>query len=441
METRLRQCINYFGSFEEREEAFRQSVSFLIPRRHMGARLFWEDFGRISREGFKARENLPVSYITCNPRDCLAFGSARQVLNAASKSAGQGGSDPADFTERVAAEFGIEENIEQPIRTLSGGETVKLALAKTYIVSHRSSRVSIASPFSWLSSENAIFFQRLMDRLFECRIPISIFALSGEDSVKAIGPEDPFSVNASDDIGFSLELKDVRIPLSFSVNPMQSVAPFAAVEDFQAAMTSPCLVSGNNGQGKSLVAKILAGAVRFRGTARMIRNEKNATARLLFQDVGIQTMLRSFSSLSASGRGNGRARVVLGLFEEICKACVKAFGGRSEGVPLIRSVVGDRDPSLLEIKAILVAARLAERSSALILDEPDWGLTREAAVAFVASVIETAHRDGVPVLLISHKPWWTPVAKSHLTVLRSPNTDREDLPTFSIRLDAGKGRP
>ena len=440
MDKRLRQRITYFESFEEREEAFRESVSFLIPRRHMGAGLFWEDFGRITREGLREPKGSPVTYITCNPRDCLAFGTARQVLNAAALSVGQGGSDLPAFTRRVGEGFGMGENMDQPIRTLSGGETVKLALAKVYIASARISRVSIASPFSWLSAENAGIFQRLMDRLLERRIPVSLFALSGEDSKEAIGPGDPFPMNGSEGIGFSLDLKDVKIPLSLTVNPMQSRSAFARVEDFQAGMASPCLVSGNNGQGKSLVARILAGAIRFSGTATIARDGKRGTARLLFQDVATQTMLRSFSALCASCPGDGRA--VLDLYQGIRKAFEGAYGGRTAPTPRIRPADCGEDRPLLEIKAILAAARLAQGPPALILDEPDWGLTREAAVAFVSSVIKTAHREGVPVLIISHKPWWAPVAKSLLRVSRSPKRDagEEARAIFSIRLDAEGGR-
>ncbi len=441
MDKRLRQRITYFESFEEREEAFRESVSFLIPRRHMGAVLFWKDFGRISREGLHEQKGLPATYITCNPRDCLAFGTARQVLNAAALCVEQSGSDLPAFTRRVGEEFGMGENMDQPIRTLSGGETVKLALAKVYIASARISRVSIASPFSWLSAENAGVFQRLMGRLLEHRIPVNLFALSGEDSKEAIGPGDPFPVNGSKGIGFSLEFKDVKIPLSLTVNPMQSRSAFARVKDFQAEMASPCLVSGNNGQGKSLVARILADAIRYSGTATIARDGKQGTARLLFQDVATQTMLRSFSALCASGPGDERA--VLDLYQGIRKAFEGAYGGRAEPGPRIRPADNGEDPPLLEIKAILAAARLAQGPPALILDEPDWGLTREAAVAFVSAVIETAHREGVPILLISHKPWWVSVARSKLLVSRSPKRveGKRAQAIFSIRLETEGERP
>ena len=75
--------------------------------------------------------------------------------------------------------------------------------------------------------------------------------------------------------------------------------------------------------------------------------------------------------------------------------------------------------SLLEVKAILVAIRLCGEPSALIIDEPDWGLTRAAAVSLVAAIISVCHELGIPVILISHKPWWFSLANSVLRVQRT----------------------
>jgi Fe-S cluster assembly ATPase SufC len=90
---------------------------------------------------------------------------------------------------------------------------------------------------------------------------------------------------------------------------------------------------------------------------------------------------------------------------------------------------------LLEIKLLLVAIRLAEPRTALILDEPDWGLSRVQAIAFVSAVVHVAHARGLPVILISHKPWWQTMARSvrafHKEVLPPGG---ESL--FRIRIDA-----
>ena len=64
-------------------------------------------------------------------------------------------------------------------------------------------------------------------------------------------------------------------------------------------------------------------------------------------------------------------------------------------------------------------------------------MTRSDAVAFVTAVMDCAHEMGVPVGLISHKPWWLPLANSRLTVARGPKRlDEEGCGAFHIDLAA-----
>ena len=94
--------------------------------------------------------------------------------------------------------------------------------------------------------------------------------------------------------------------------------------------------------------------------------------------------------------------------------------------------------SLLEIKALLVAVRLCGRPGALILDEPDWGLNRDSAIAFVFAIIKVAHELNTPVLLISHKPWWYQLANSSIRVQRTDKEmDKDRNYSFQIRLTCG----
>jgi ABC-type branched-subunit amino acid transport system ATPase component len=76
--------------------------------------------------------------------------------------------------------------------------------------------------------------------------------------------------------------------------------------------------------------------------------------------------------------------------------------------------------SMLAVKAMLIAIRLAQRPAALILDEPDWGLTRTVAIALVLITVEKAHALGIPVIVISHKPWWRSLAASVVQVEKHP---------------------
>jgi energy-coupling factor transporter ATP-binding protein EcfA2 len=434
MSATIQLATEYFNNYEQREQAFRDSVFSLIPRKYSGPRLFWKDFTSISLEELAAFTRHRLAYITSNPRDGLAFGTPWQVLKAAALCAHYSNQPFSPTVEYVAREFDLLDLLDQPIRTLSGGETVKLALAKTSIASTYTEKLIIASPFSWLSRENTHFFQRLFDRYRGSDHPVQLLALEGEDSDKPVtGTEFPESI-LKNCIDFSLFFEGLRIPLGSSLNPIYSRQTHARVADFETSAHSPCLIVGENGRGKSLIARILSGAISFDGQAVLTRTEKSGPPRLLFQDVITQTLLRSFESIADSTLcANGLKS------DELCMKLLTEYssvmGDGSEEIiqQPVTGMAGFR--SLLEVKAMLVAVRLCGQPGALILDEPDWGLTRTSAVALVAAIVKVAHSYGIPIILISHKPWWRPIARSVIRVDRTPKTtDGTGKSAFEIQL-------
>ena len=207
----LKQSTRYFETYEEREQAFRKSVFSLIPRKYLGPRNFWADFRRISRDGFSQLKGNRIAYISSNPRDCLAFGTPWQVLSAAQMCARQTDKAISASTKTIAEAFGIQENLYQPVRTLSGGETVKLAIAKTFITAAYSTRLTIASPFSWLSHDNIHYFRKLFDHYIELGIPVDLLALEGEDSVEPIESGKIPDSESAEALDFTIFLKDIHI--------------------------------------------------------------------------------------------------------------------------------------------------------------------------------------------------------------------------------------
>ena len=414
-----------YASYEAREDAFRRIVGGLIPRRYGGPRLFWEDFRQVAAQGFEAAAGHPTAHITANPRDCLAFGSARQVLAAALMTVG-GPLSVSGRIEALAAAFGIQDNLGQPVRTLSGGETVKVALAKAAALQARVGRLVIASPFSWLSRDNHPYLEALLERYEQGGVPVEILMLEGEDSDQPAP-----SAALSPGPVFDLRLAGVRIPLSPTFGVIGSRPPLATMADFAARLASPCLVVGANGQGKSLLAKVLSRAATFEGRAWVDAGTGPGQARLLFQDVMTQTLLRDRRAIAAAARcpdgGDARA-VVAALDREFQRGRPPGAPGSGEG----------KAPALSAVKIMLAAVRLCTRPAALILDEPDWGLSRQDAIAFVQAIIAVAHRQGTAVLLISHKSWWRDAGGSVLHVVRRSDPPVDGTPlNLSIGLQAG----
>jgi len=436
MNSSLDPISTYFNSYEDREAAFRRAVGFSLARRHAGPAVFWRDFNQIARGETRSSKNGSVAYIPSNPRDCLAFGTPRQVLMASLMSAANSGNISEKHVLETARQFEISELLSQPIRTLSGGETVQLALAKTTVSMPLFSHVVVASPFTWLSNTNRHLLEHLNTVCKRSRKPLSIMALAGEGDLDTIGPSDPFIRPSPSQISFRLKMTDVQIPLMVSLHPLATRGAYAAIENITLDLISPCLMVGDNGQGKSLLARTIAHAVSAKGHVVLESPHAQQPPRLLFQDVLSQTMLRSFGALSHKPP-KGHSDQIYSCYCELQRHYANA---RKQAPPHQSVPIGDwsdNQHSLVDIKTILVAARLAGKPSALILDEPDWGMSRSSAVAFVSAVIATAHRQQTAVMLISHKPWWYTIAGSLLRVTRSSvaGDQTSASPVFTIGLE------
>lgn len=405
--------ITYFKAFEQREKAFRQKVHALIPRKYAGPRAFWKDFTTITSRQLARLVNQPIAWIPCTPRDCLAFATPWHVLTAARLSAIRTQPREIISIDDIAARFDLCNQLHQPVRTLSGGETVKAAMAKAYAASSYVHQLVIASPFTWLSAKNHVYFDKMLGQYQRRQLPAILLALEDEDSTHPIKSHDPF-IPSGVTLEFTLILKKVRIPLSSSLNLLNSDQFYAYVTNFEAKLNSPCLITGDNGQGKSLLARVLTRAIRFQGQADIESAKGRGYARLLFQDVMTQVLLRPFQSLAFS-QASPDGRDALECYHQIVAALLAAFQALNREPPALQHPDSD-GRSLLEIKMMLAAVRLCACPSALILDEPDWGLTRAHAVALVSAIINVAHQRGVAVILISHKPWWRPIARSRIAV-------------------------
>jgi ABC-type Mn2+/Zn2+ transport system ATPase subunit len=442
MTSSLDHISTFFTSYEEREDAFRRAVAFKLARRYAGPSVFWQDFSGISRGDMGPQENGHIAYIPSNPRDCLAFGTPRQVLMASLMSNGKTGAKATAGAMETAHRFEIEDQLSQPIRTLSGGETVKLALAKTSIGLATCSRVVVASPFTWLSEANRHLLKTIVTQAGEKQKQISLLTLTGEGDLAPIGDTDPFLAPSPAAIPFELNLSEVRIPLSVSLHPLAAEAAHASIENSSLALSSPCLMVGDNGQGKSLLARTMAKAISFKGQVMIDSPAPERPPCLLFQDVLTQTMLRSFPALSGAMTGK-QGKHTRKCYRDIQLHYAAALEqSPASATPLINDLENHRH-SLLDTKTILVAARLSARPAALILDEPDWGMSRPSAIAFVSAVLSAAHHQKTPVLLISHKPWWHSVVHSCIRVTRSAGKHRgtSTPPVFTISLAMEKGLP
>ncbi|MBC8386412.1 MAG: hypothetical protein H8E09_01065 [Gammaproteobacteria bacterium] len=416
------ETIRYFGTFEERELQFRHDVNFLLPRKYSGPAIFWNDMAS-AISSISEISDSPIACISSNPRDCLAYSFVDDLLNAAKLTLPLEQRD--DLLNETIRKYDIEPIRGQQIHTLSGGEVVRLSLAKNDLLSINVENAIISSPLTWLSPSSRPFYDLFLKAYSEKGKNVSILSMDGENDL------DLADIGIDSSIESEIIFKDLKIKLSSDEFDSDVRETWATVEDIELGFSSPCFLTGDNGSGKSLLAKALSGALHYTGDAKIKTNGYLGKTRLLFQDVILQTMLRPFSVLASS------AKCVSGLdaskyYLELISSFTDYFSSKELKVPFIGEA-NSESKTLLEYKFFLVAIRLCSKPTAIILDEPDWGLTRETAIAFVKSVIESAHDKGVPVIIISHKEWWRGVAKTRLEASKR-TTDREDIKYhFSIK--------
>jgi energy-coupling factor transporter ATP-binding protein EcfA2 len=409
-------ALSCFPTFEARERAFNDTVGRLVPYRLAGPQRFWAELSEISQSRLEAGGADRIAFITSNPRDCLAFATPHQVLTAACLRAGVPATAIAGETGSAAEAFRLTANRHQPLRTLSGGESVKLAMAKAAIAVRNSDRLCISSPFSWLSAANTDLLARLLARYEDRGLPVSIFALEAEDDMSAV-PSLAEAAAGMPRVSFSLRLAGVDARLATAVALATSDPPRVHFADGAFALASPCFLTGDNGEGKSLLAKLMTGAIAAHGLLRVEPATGAQRPRMIFQDVVAQMLSRTVAGLVAEADDHVHA-----AYHDLAVGCRET----TDSPVAVSMAALPETPSLLEIKLLLAAQRLSPQTALLILDEPDWGLSRQTAAAFVLAVVGAAHRRGIPVLVISHKPWWQPLARSCVKIAKTMN--RPEMP-------------
>ncbi len=206
--------ITYYETFEARENAFRQATHAIFPRRHQGPARFWQDFKRIwgRKESFAKIRKLAL--VTPHPGDGLVFGTPKQELAAA---IGWPETDPEKVmvkTAAIADTFELTAHLNQPLRTLSGGETVRLALAKVFAASDWADKLVMAAPFAWMDHRHNPLVGRVIEQYRQKNIPAQVMALTGENDAECPSSPVAMGFNANQPLQFDLTLKDVKIPLA-----------------------------------------------------------------------------------------------------------------------------------------------------------------------------------------------------------------------------------
>jgi len=397
--------IQYYKNFEEKELDFNEKIGSLLPRKHSGINIFWDDFlAAISSVSDKI--DNPISYISSNPRECLAYNYVDDILNAAKMIASISN---AEF-KQIIKKYNIEPLLGQKTYSLSGGEVTSLAFVKNDLLSSVSNSLVMSSPSVWLSSSNKALYNKLVDSYKNKGKEIHVLAMEEEyDNAKS-------SLNIERKIEFYLSLEQIKIDLTSASYDNQE-PEYATIEDFKDHLISPCFIVGDNGSGKSLFAKVLSGTIKYTGKMNISSNGYIGGARLMFQDIIMQSLLRPFDILAKFDTCESN-KEIKAIYNTLIDKFRTTFDEKGEIVPYIGRR-NSNEKTLLEYKFMITAIRICSKPTGLILDEPSWGLTKRVTVAFVEAIINISHSNKIPVFIISHKEWWDLKDFSHILLKKN----------------------
>lgn len=347
--------------------------------------------------------------IPSDPTDFLAFPCAADELRLALLMGDVGSQIDEAFTS-LAEKYGLGPGLlNQPIRTLSGGERSIVALAKAEALEPSYSGLVMASPVTWLHESRRHLVTELHD-LYESKGKTStILLLDGDwpEIDNAIATYERASV--LDGVSWRLGLNGVEITFPASRFPNSIPERTIRYQHHGDALelVSPTLIQGENGIGKSSLALMLAGVLEpTTGRPELLAAGNSGAARLLLQDT-----LRQMFGMSSADHVHSAYR-----YDEERRKAADAVLDELNGE--LRTTLADfasaiatlddagRPSSLLHDKLALAVERLIARPNLLVLDEPSWGLSDILSREFVELVVAIAHPRKVPVAIISHESRW-----------------------------------
>jgi ribose transport system ATP-binding protein len=163
---------------------------------------------------------------------------------------------------------------------------------------------------------------------------------------------------------------------------------------------------GENGAGKSSLAKILAGVVPPDGGSLFVQGEQvsidsPARARafgigIVFQELDLFEHLSVAENMTLAGAASGGFWLQRGAQEAFCLPYLKKVGlSVSPRAPL-------GDLSIASAQMVAIARALSMQARILLLDEPTSSLTEEAAERLLELILELK-QSGTAIVYVSHK--------------------------------------
>jgi energy-coupling factor transporter ATP-binding protein EcfA2 len=411
--------IHRFTSFEKQAAYFNHKTGMRLPGMTFGKSAFFKDLGAWSTAYSNQIKGCEYACILPDPIQGLSFPRAVDVLSSAFSLS----SNVIDESKiyRTLESFGLgKEKATQPIISLSGGEILLLNFAKADIMLPFVHGLVACSPIHWLNENRYSYWDKLARHYCRKHRSVDVALLEGDPFIDEANEAFNAPINPIPAIDWRLSLsnltivfEEIRFP---AYHPASKINYRLAAAGRAIGLTSPVLITGDNGVGKSIFAKLLAGIIKPASGSVSVRAPNGPDcSRLIFQDVIDQLFGKSINGhMNWVFRFDRQKRQFARKIYTDIDTPMRAY---LQHYPADLEALGSKSErcTLLQAKISLISERLATLPSVLILDEPGWGLSRSIARKLVETVCRAAGNLNVAIILISHHArWWQDMVFSHI---------------------------
>jgi energy-coupling factor transporter ATP-binding protein EcfA2 len=394
-------------------------IGIVFPSLTAGRRQFFSDL--LSQPSDVSR-NKATGSVLPEPHFGLVFPTAGEVLSSVMRD-----NDPAagrqDRIGNLLLEFGLPPTkATQPVYSLSGGEQLLLTFAKLKASGDALEKIVACSPLHSLDPNRHVYWEKLSHFFTSQGKAIKVILLDGEAFPGVVEESVLEGSQVQKPVQWRLTIQGllIRFPeVQFPTHHPAFELKYLS-EEVDHVLCSPTLVTGDNGVGKSAFAKALAGVLRTdRGTLRIAAPNGTGSGRLLFQEADEQLFGKSISEHLhwAFRYDQEKGKLAQSIYNEI-EGSLRDFVNKD--LSYADSLGSADNPTTeLQTKIGLAAERIASKPSLLILDEPSRKLCKPISQRLILAICDQAHKQNIPVLIISHLPeWWRQFTQSHIMLSR-----------------------
>ena len=258
--------VDYFTNVESLARTFAKETGVLMPRMSAGRIAFFSDL-RSWMSGYASEPKIPtVTAIPPDPTLGLSFPYPRDELIAAVVPAGPS-AGPVSVEDRVA-EYGLDvELLNHPVASLSAGERLLMNFVKADLLLPSASKLVICSPYQSLFQENHKYADLIIQRYIERGKHVIVLALQGEPvpfrtEIPGISESDARGREVKP-VPWTLGLDNVDVEFFAQKFPVRSrsLTIHYKTDPCPMKLRSPTLCEGNNGIGKTTLARVLSGCI------------------------------------------------------------------------------------------------------------------------------------------------------------------------------------